>query len=126
MKNETLLKPRHKLSIVIYSALLIAVIYLSYTKFWEQRMAYVFGGVLIFLLISDILKQSKKYVLKINDDLVSYKDDKKKNRWNKFKSLNEKNNVEKPCWGAGTPPDLPDIIFWPFRILKMFGFEICL
>ena len=78
MKNETLFKPRHKLSIVIYSALLIAVIYLSYTKFWEQRMAYVFGGVLIFLLISDILKQSKKYVLKINDDLVSYKDDKKK------------------------------------------------
>ena len=51
-------------------------------------MAYVFGGVLIFLLISDILKQSKKYVLKINDDLVSYKDDKKKYRWNEIQSFN--------------------------------------
>ena len=81
MDRESIFKPAHKLNILIYFIILGMILCLGYTNYWNINMVYIMSTLFTILIISEILSQSKNFILKINNKLISYKDDKKIIKW---------------------------------------------
>lgn len=82
ISKETIFKSGLGWNIAIYSVLSIASVFLYFFGNYNLRFTLIIQSVLLFLIGVDIYKMLKhKYILKINDTLISYKDDKSVIYW---------------------------------------------
>ena len=80
--KETIFKSGLGWNIALISALSIALIFMYFLGNYNLRFILIVQSVFLFLIGVDIYKILKyKYILKINDTLISYKDDKSVIYW---------------------------------------------
>lgn len=87
--RETVFKSNNMVSIIIWIVLMIGAVYLKYTESVNDRMVYftiVAGAVLIAYELYKMFKY--KYILKINKEYISYKDNKEKIFWKDIQFFN--------------------------------------
>lgn len=80
MKFESVVifKPNHKIKIIIWSIFLIGVFVLKQFNRLDDIMIYGLGSLALFLLLMEIYKQTQyDFILKIDKEILSYKNDKK-------------------------------------------------
>lgn len=88
IESETTFKSNGISTIIIWIILIAATIYSSYAGYFEDRMVYFIIGAGSLLIIFELYKMYKySYILKINRDYISYKDDKEKVYWEDIKAF---------------------------------------
>jgi hypothetical protein len=82
ISNETIFRTQNTLTIIIFSVLLIGIYYLYHIGEYKGKFVLVFGIIGLSAIVNEFYKKYKyKFVLKINNELISYKDDKEIIYW---------------------------------------------
>lgn len=77
-EKEVVFKPNHKLKIAVLIISLIGCFFLKLLSTIDNKVIYGIGILTISLLLMEIYKQSQyDFILKINQHVLSYKNDKK-------------------------------------------------
>jgi hypothetical protein len=86
--NETIFKSNSISTIIIWIILIAAALYSSYAGYFNDRMVYFIVGAGSLLIIFELYKMYKYgFILKINRDYISYKDDKEKIFWQNIEAF---------------------------------------
>lgn len=82
IENETVFKSNGISTIIIWVILIVGALYSIYAGYFEDRMGYFIIGIGSLLIFFELYKMYKySYILKINREFISYKDDKEKVYW---------------------------------------------
>ena len=77
IERETIFKSSLKWNVLIYLGLLCGLFYLHKSESYDLKMTLIIASVFSALIVYDLYKIYRyKYILKINNELISYKDDK--------------------------------------------------